>query len=218
MSSGPAALQRKQMRHCWFTLMLYCPQRSPRSFSSRLPGGILASSRVSAASNINSLRSAARWVCWSSRRERSRRQTRSVSLSAKERSTNQYNATRYYRATLWACPVDRGGASRLPCPDSRAARRGEYRVSHTIEDSTQTVQAGDIRHRRNTYSRSRSLGPVPPGEQRMPDVRVHSHGTHLLGEDDVGVASVHSLGVRAMSTAWQSRRSVQCRGVQRTVQ
>lgn len=50
------------MRHCWFTRMLYCPLRSPRSFSSRLPGGTVRSSRTSAASRISNFRSAARCV------------------------------------------------------------------------------------------------------------------------------------------------------------
>jgi hypothetical protein len=150
MSSGPAAVQRKQMRHCWFTLMLYCPARSPRNFSSRLPGGILASSRVSAASNINNLRSAARWVCWSSRCERSRRQTRSVSLSAKERSTSQYNATRYYRATLWACSGRRGRTSHFSCCGPPAARCEKRQVAvHQSMTAPRPPGLGMDRHQRN---------------------------------------------------------------------
>lgn len=120
MSSGPAVVQRKQIRHCWFTRMLYCPARSPRSFSSRLPGGILASSSVSAASRINSLRSAAYWVFGSSRRECSRRQTRSVSLSANERSTPTSITQRVITAPRYMrCPycAKRGGRSRTStCP------------------------------------------------------------------------------------------------------
>ena len=91
MSSGPAALQRKQMRHCWFTLMLYCPERSPCSFSSRLPGGIPASSRVSAASRINSLRSAARWCA--GRADVSARVARLVRCPCRRKNAARTNIT-----------------------------------------------------------------------------------------------------------------------------
>ncbi len=51
---------------------------------------------------MRSFRNAARWVPWSSLRARSRRQTRSVSLSANDRSTrHDDNARRYERQTLY---------------------------------------------------------------------------------------------------------------------
>lgn len=46
MCSALAGVQRKQIRRGWFTRMLCCPARSPPCFSSRLPGGIRASSSV----------------------------------------------------------------------------------------------------------------------------------------------------------------------------
>ena len=95
------------MRHCWFTRTLCCPLRSPRSFSNRLPGGTLRSSRTSAASRISNFRNAARWVLKSSLLERSRRQTRSVSLSANDLNTvanitrGVNNVKRYRGAQTW---------------------------------------------------------------------------------------------------------------------
>src|ERR1700728_1525818 len=67
--------------------MLYMPERSPFSFSSRLPGGTLKSPRASAASRMRSLRRAILWVFSSSCRTCCRFQTRSVSLSRNDRST-----------------------------------------------------------------------------------------------------------------------------------
>src|SRR5579875_950712 len=86
-SSGPASGQRKQIRHCWLTRMLYWPARSPASFSSRCPGGTRRSASTSAASSMASLRQAARCSGGSSLRERLRCQTASVSLSPNDRST-----------------------------------------------------------------------------------------------------------------------------------
>jgi mRNA interferase RelE/StbE len=46
----------------------------------------------------------------------------------------------------------RGGAPlRKPFEGYWRARRGEYRVRYTIDDSTQTVQVLDISHRRDAY-------------------------------------------------------------------
>jgi hypothetical protein len=74
---------------------------------------------------------------------------------------------------------------------------------YAIDDSTHTVQAWDISHRRDTYHRSRGLRPVPPGGQRMPDTRVHSlsPATIIRSAKMILMSSVHNLGVRALSTA-----------------
>jgi len=71
---------------------------------------------------------------------------------------------------------------------------------------------GNICHRRITFSRRAAYGGFRQLGQRMPNICVHSRSIHSLDKDVVGVASVHNLGVRVMSTAWKSRRVVQCRG------
>ena len=78
--------------------MLYCPSRSPRSFSSRFPGGTRRSSSDSAASRSNNLRSAGRCTGGGNFFTRSRRNRRSVSLSRKVCIIHvDVNAVRYDR-------------------------------------------------------------------------------------------------------------------------
>jgi mRNA interferase RelE/StbE len=48
-------------------------------------------------------------------------------------------------------PYRVGTPLRKPFEGYWRARRGEYRVRYTIDDSTQTVQVLDISHRRDTY-------------------------------------------------------------------
>jgi mRNA interferase RelE/StbE len=48
-------------------------------------------------------------------------------------------------------PYRVGAPLRKPFEGYRRARRGEYRVRYTIDDSTQTVQVLDISHRRDAY-------------------------------------------------------------------
>lgn len=51
-----------------------------------------------------------------------------------------------------AANPDRVGAPlRKPFEGYWRARRGEYRLRYTINDSTQTVQVTDISHRRDAY-------------------------------------------------------------------
>ncbi|MGH3990152.1 MAG: type II toxin-antitoxin system RelE family toxin [Pseudonocardiaceae bacterium] len=44
-----------------------------------------------------------------------------------------------------------GAPLRKPFEGYWRARRGQYRVRYTIDDSTQTVQVLDISHRRDAY-------------------------------------------------------------------
>lgn len=48
-------------------------------------------------------------------------------------------------------PYRVGAPLRKPFEGYWRARRGEYRVRYTIDDSTQTVQVLDISHRRDAY-------------------------------------------------------------------
>jgi len=67
------------------TRMLYCPARSPTSFSRRLPGGTRRSPSDCAASKSNNFRSALRWRGRANLLPGSRRKRRSVSVSRKPR-------------------------------------------------------------------------------------------------------------------------------------
>src|SRR5579875_1794431 len=129
--------------------MLYCPLRSPVSFSKRLPSGTSRSVNASAASSIASLRQATRCTGPSSRRDRWRCQMASASLSRKDRSTgliitrNVINATRY-----------QGRSASAAC-HTRATRQGAQRAV-TV---TQGHSPADGLHRRSHRS------PAKPGDR-----------------------------------------------------
>ena len=48
-------------------------------------------------------------------------------------------------------PPSRGSPLRKPFEGYWRARRGEYRVRYTVDDSTHSVQVLDISHRRDAY-------------------------------------------------------------------
>jgi hypothetical protein len=88
------SFHRKQIRHWSFTRTLCCPLRSPRSFSSRFPGGTNRSASDWAASSNTNLRSMTRWRSAGYRRTRSRANKRAVSLSPNALITDNHNARR----------------------------------------------------------------------------------------------------------------------------
>ena len=80
--------------------MLCCPARSPRSRSSRLPGGTRRSSSPTAASSIRSFRRATLCTSGPNRLIRCRSKSRSASRSRKLLITPDSNAARYYSSSL----------------------------------------------------------------------------------------------------------------------
>ena len=149
--------------------MLYCPTRSPRSRSSRFPGGTRRSLSVSAASMINNLRFAIRCRSEPNLRTRSRRQTRSVSVSPNDwitppSITHCVNNAKRYQARVTSTTTTR--ASRRAAvlrPVSLIRPGGRARTApsadHTLLAMINDVQA--IRRTRTTVrlpsSRSSSL-------------------------------------------------------------
>ncbi|MGB7160952.1 MAG: hypothetical protein WBD40_23020 [Tepidisphaeraceae bacterium] len=75
----------KQIRHWSLIRMLYCPARSPESFSRRFAGGTRRSATNSAASSMSSFRNAAFWTATENRREPCRAKICSAWTSAKLR-------------------------------------------------------------------------------------------------------------------------------------
>src|SRR4051794_21639372 len=100
--------------------MLCCPARLPVSASSRFPGGTARSVSRRAWSRYRSFRRAVDWISKGSR-DRSPRQTRSVSSSRSDRITGEYNAWRY-SVSRGSDPVSSNipgaGLDRPTCPDT----------------------------------------------------------------------------------------------------
>ena len=138
--------------------MLYCPARSPRSFSSRLPGGTRRSSRDSAASSISSLRSAGRRTDGENDFTGSRRKSRSVSLSP-----NDW----IIQPTLTSRPnnVKRHAQSREDTHSPNALDNGDRGV-----DSPFTIGAAEV-----SRSSSCSGASAAPGNVRRRGLPISGH-------------------------------------------
>ena len=153
------------MRHWSLTRMLCRPARSPRSFSSRFPGGTRRSSRDRAAWRMSSLRCASRLTASPNLGVRWRCQTAAVSRSRNDSSTSRAcNGQRDERRPLsLVAPACSLSASRTASGSAGTTRPagGPRRGRHSLTPAHPVV--GDRRPRQSAtasapaFNRRRSL-------------------------------------------------------------